>query len=505
MRWTEQRVGERGPVIRLVQQGVLTQRVGAEQLELSIRQIRRLVRRLEAAGGEVTALGYQRQHPAPNRLAEAVREAVRAVALAHPAWSAQAVWEAIDAQGVAPRPSPRTVLRWLAAERAAGRVGPRPKPARRFEARGPLDLVQMDTTRGQWLVGPRMAYVIALLDDYSRAILAARAVEADSTPNNLAVLEQAVARYGPMRVLYSDNGSIFRTTRHGRSRFYRYSEAVLAGEAPTQFARALEELGVVLLPHEPGNARAKGKLERWNRFFQERVLADGPYPDSAALDAALQEWLRYYNERHHHRTSQTVPQTRLADYQPRALPSGARPLPDICALRESRKVAKDHTVSLDGHRYTLPREPNLVAFTVELRIRPGATVRVWHQEQFIAQFPYGGPPIASALTVDQVLERVLPRLVPKNAVLTPAQRTVPSGGRRAGRVAPSGHSTWRSQADILPGVLQPRGPRGSRPGPPPQGSSLAGCSRGVLPALIAEWRVKGYNVRESRPCRGRRP
>jgi transposase InsO family protein len=425
MGWTEQRMGERAQVIRLVQQGVLTQRMAAEQLERSVRQIRRLVRRLDAAGGEVSALGYQRHHPAPNRLDAAVREAVFTVAAAHPGWSAQAVWEALEAQTVEPRPSPRTVLRWLAAERAQGRLSRRPKPARRFEAAGPLELVQMDTTSGQWLVGPRMAYVVALLDDYSRAILAARAVEADSTPNNLAVLEEGVGRYGPMRVLYSDNGSIFRTTRHGRSRFYRYSEAVLAGEAPTQFARALAELGVVLLLHEPGNARAKGKLERWNRFFQERVLADGPYPDVAALDAALQEWLHYYNERHHHRTIHTVPQARLQGYQPRVLPAGTRPLGDICALREFRKVAKDHTVSLDGHLYTLPREPNLVACTVELRLRPGATVRVWHQDQFITELPYGGPPTANALTIDQVLERVLPRLTPKNAVPPPAARTIP--------------------------------------------------------------------------------
>ena len=144
-----------------------------------------------------------------------------------------------------------------------------------------------------------------------------------------------------------------------------------------------------------------------------------------ALDAALQEWLRYYNERHHHRTIQTVPQARLAGYQPRPLPPGDRPLRDICALRETRKVAKDHTVSLDGHLYTLPREPNLVAFTVELRVRPGATVRVWHQDQFIAELPHAGPPTASALTVDQVLERVLPRLTPKNALPPPAERTIP--------------------------------------------------------------------------------
>ena len=52
MGWTEQQVGERTQVIRLVQQGVLTQRMAAEHLERSVRQIRRLIRRLEAAGGE---------------------------------------------------------------------------------------------------------------------------------------------------------------------------------------------------------------------------------------------------------------------------------------------------------------------------------------------------------------------------------------------------------------------------------------------------------------------
>jgi len=344
-----------------------------------------------------------------------VRAAVAAVATAHPHWSGPAVWEQVEAQGVEPLPSLRTVGRWLQAAPGARGTPGRPKPARRFEAPGPLALVHMDTTYGHWLVGDRLAYVIAVLDDYSRAILAARAVAQDSTLNNLGVLEAAVARYGPMAVLYSDNGSVFRTTRHGRSRCHRYREAVLAGEVPTQFARALAELGVVLLPHEPGNARAKGKLERWNRFFQERVVAEGPYPSIAALDTALQEWLGYYNTRHQHRGIGTVPQARLAGSQPRLLPAGARPLVDICALRDTRKVAKDHTIALDGQRYTLPREPNLVAFTVELRIRPGQWVRVWHDDQFIVELPYGAAPPPDTLTLEAVMERILPRLAPKTA------------------------------------------------------------------------------------------
>ena len=174
MGWTEQRVGERSAVIHLVQQGLLTQGRAAEQLGLSVRQVRRLVRRLAAADGDVTALAYQRQHPAPNRLGAEVQAAVWAVAQAQPHLSARGVWEVVAAQELVAVPSARSVTRWLAAARAAGRLGPRPQPARRFEAPGPLVLVQMDTTSGQWLVGPRMAYVIVLLDDYSRVILAAR-------------------------------------------------------------------------------------------------------------------------------------------------------------------------------------------------------------------------------------------------------------------------------------------------------------------------------------------
>jgi transposase InsO family protein len=330
-----------------------------------------------------------------------------------------------------PQPSLRTLSRWLATWRGAG-PAPRPKPARRFEAAGPLDLVQMDTTSGQWLEGRRMAHVIVLLDDYSRAVLAARAVAADSTWHNLQVLEEAVAGAGPPRVLYSDTGSIFRTVRHGGSRFFVYRPEVLAGEAPTQVARALGELGTILLTHTVGNARAKGKLERWNRFSQERVLADGPAPSIDALDAALQEWVGHYNARHHQRRIGCVPALRLAGHTPRPLPAGARPLGDICALRETRKVAKDHTVSLQGLSYTLPREPNLVAFTVELRIRPGQSVRVWHADRLVAEFPHGAPPPPDGLSVDDLLARILPQLEPKQPRTPgapPAARAASRGGR----------------------------------------------------------------------------
>jgi hypothetical protein len=437
MRSSEAMVWRREAIVRLVREGLVSQGAAATELGLTTRQVRRLVRRVEAGEG----LGYRRAHPAPNRLGAEVAAAARAVHEAHPRWSARAVWEELEAGGCAPLPGERTLSRWLAAWRDEAPAR-RPRPARRFEAAAPLDLVQMDTTSGVWLDGRRMAYVIALLDDYSRAILAARAVAADSTWHNLQVLEEALARYGPPRVLYSDNGSVFRTTRHGGSRFCAYRPEVLAGEAPTQVARALGEAGTVLLTHTLGNARATGKLERWNRFFQERVLADGPLAGLDALDAAVQGWVAGYNERHRHRRTGCTPAERLAGHVPRPLPAGARPLGDICALRETRKVARDHTVSLDGVAYALPREPNLVAFTVELRVRPGQTVRVWHADRLVAELPHGAPAPDDGLTVDDLLRRVLPDLEPKQprtpGAPPPGSRPPARWASRGGRASSEG-------------------------------------------------------------------
>ena len=51
-------------------------------------------------------------------------------------------------------------------------------------------------------------------------------------------------------------------------------------------------------------------------------------------------------------------------------------------------MAKDHTSSLAGVTYTLPSEPCLVAFRVQLHIHPGERLRVWHDGRLAAKLPH---------------------------------------------------------------------------------------------------------------------
>lgn len=264
----------------------------------------------------------------------------------------------------------------------------------------------MDTTSGAWLEGYRLVYVVAILDDYSRAIVACRVFASDSSYHNLLTLRRAMARYGRPKVLYTDNDSKFRLTRYQRSRFFVYRPETLAGLVETEVARALRELDVQLLSHLPGNAQAKGKIERFFRFLQERVLDHNRAENLEELQRLVNEWVATYNARHVNRDIGCTAAERLT-------PSVARPLEgspdDVFCLKEERKVAKDHTISLDGVTYTLPSEPCLVAFKVQLHIHPGDRLRVWHGGRLVAELPHTDKRRLrdAPLNADQVVEDIL--------------------------------------------------------------------------------------------------
>jgi len=378
-----ERVVVRYPLIALVAQAKLRQQEAASELGLSERQVRRLVKRYRESQGQLGSLAYQRRHPAWNALSDRGREEILRLRQQYPHWSCPAIAEALAAtEGLVVHRT--TVYRLL--RQQGGRLLPyQRRPARRFERHAFGELWQMDTTSGAWLEGYRLVYVVTILDDYSRAVVACRVFTSDSSYHNLLTLRQAMERSGRPKVLYTDNDSKFRLTRYQRSRFYTYRPETLAGLVETEVARALRELDVQLLSHLPGNAQAKGKIERFFRFLQERVLTHNRAGSLGELQTLIDRWVETYNARHVNRDTGCTPQERLS-------PSASRPLEgspdDVFCLKEERKVAKDHTISLDGVTYTLPSEPCLVAFKVQLHIHTGERLRVWYGDRLVGELPH---------------------------------------------------------------------------------------------------------------------
>ena len=76
----------------------------------------------------------------------------------------------------------------------------------RFERSCPNDLWQLDAT--EWvLADDRTIYVMDIIDDHSRFLVASRAVAQLSEDNAWATLRQAIGSHGPPRQLLTDNAS----------------------------------------------------------------------------------------------------------------------------------------------------------------------------------------------------------------------------------------------------------------------------------------------------------
>ena len=247
-------------------------------------------------------------------------------------------------------------------------------------------MAQMDTSSGSWLEGYRRIYLVLIMDDFSRTILAAKFFDSDSTYNNMLVLREAMEHYGVFPILYSDNDSKFKLIRYEGSRFFTYKEETLAGEVITEIHRALLELGVTLITHLPGNARAKGKIERLFKFIQERFISEHTAKTLDELNLQLERWVAWYNNHHINRDTRCAPKDRQIPSAFRSL-NGLN-LDDVFCLKQERKVAKDNSFSLDGVTYTIPRQHNMVAFKVRLHIHPGKKIRVWHKDEFLCELPH---------------------------------------------------------------------------------------------------------------------
>jgi transposase InsO family protein len=220
-----------------------------------------------------------------------------------------------------PAPSVATIHRALVRR---GLVLPQPQKRprsawRRFEWPRPNDVWQIDATTWVLATGEEI-WIMDLLDDHSRVVLAARACSGPTGTAAWDAFVRAAARWGlPARVL-SDNGSCFT----GR----------LFSGGQVAFERDLTALGIQHLRSRPGHPQTCGKLERFHQTLK-RWLATQPLArTSDELQTCLDEFLDFYNNRRPHRAlSGATPSERWAA-SPSATPDAPVPLPPESNLRK---------------------------------------------------------------------------------------------------------------------------------------------------------------------------
>ena len=206
---------------------------------------------------------------------------------------------------------------------------------RKRRARRPIPgmLLHIDGSRHRWFQDERWYDLIVVLDDASSEIYYAQLVEQESPRTVLAALQEVVRRQGLFCALYSDRGSHFFLTP-------KAGEAVDANRL-TQVGRALQELGIQMIPaYSP---QARGRSERSFGTWQGRLPQELRLAGIRTLEQAnaflRQRYIPEFNRRFR------VPAAMSGSA---FVPVDRRRLPYVFAIQQQRVVNRDNTVSIDN-------------------------------------------------------------------------------------------------------------------------------------------------------------
>ena len=224
-------------------------------------------------------------------------------------------------------------------------------------------LIQMDGSHHPWLGNqvPPFTLLIAV-DDATGTVVEALFCEQEDAHNYFLLMQSLMERCGRPVALYTD--------RHG---VFRHTPGSGFPGMPTQFSRAMEELGIQMI--FALSPQGKGRVERAAGTFQDR-LAEA----SSILEAnrVLEHFLPRFNRRFG---------------VPPLYPEPAfRPLgPELCldqvlCFKHRRKVARDNTVRFQLHTLQLlpgAERPSYAGAAVEVLESLDGRLSVRHEGRIV--------------------------------------------------------------------------------------------------------------------------
>jgi DNA-binding Lrp family transcriptional regulator len=238
---------------------LITQREAAEELGLSIRQVKRLLKELKKRGDRAVIHGHRGKLSNRKIDSKMQRKAVAILSLDVYRGFGPTLASEYLAKKHGIQVSRETVRQWMKESglwRGKRRRTEAAHPWRQRRSRCG-ELVQWDTSEHDWLEGRgnEQLYLISMIDD-ATSRLYARFVRSDSTEENMRTLWGYVDLYGLPLAFYTDKASLFRNNEK-RRRDEPGVDQDPAEMPPTQIGRALRELDTNwIAAHSP---QAKGR------------------------------------------------------------------------------------------------------------------------------------------------------------------------------------------------------------------------------------------------------
>jgi transposase len=390
---------DRLAAMRAVDAGQITSRQASEQLGISRRQVRRLLRRYEKEG-DAGLIHRSRGRPSNSRIASEVKE--RALELLNeqysdfgPTFASEKLDERDDITV-----SKETVRQWMI---EAGLHKPRPRKVthRQWRERRAClgEMVQIDGSQHGWLEGRGEfePHLLCVIDDATGRVFMQFAT-AESTEAVMRVLHDYICTFGRPVEFYADKHSIYRTTRNAS-----VEEQLEGIEAETQLGRALRELDIrYIAAHSP---QAKGRVERSFLTHQDRLIKEMRLEGICDIDAANRFLKERFIDAHNARFAVEPASSHDAHRSAEGFDLDA-----ILSHQERRVVTNDYTISYHNTRYQIAAESAIAGLRgskviVQRRLDGSIHVRFGDRYLSVTELPPTQPKVSERKTRKATRER----------------------------------------------------------------------------------------------------
>ena len=239
-------------------------------------------------------------------------------------------------------------------------------------------LLLADGSKHRWLEdrGPQFTLLAAIDDATSKPWGLFR--ESEDAEGYFTLLRCITRDFGVPHAWYTDRDSVFVNSHFT----HRYRDPILNPLPPTQFARALGELGIeLILARSP---QGKGRIERFFDTAQDRLVSYLRMHDVRTMAHASRILPTYLAS--HSSTFGVVPR----DTHPAWLPWPEHLSPnDVFCLKSSRKLGRDHTISVHGRQVAVPRGHVALPRGAEITLLEGfdGNIRMAHRGQPLGHIP----------------------------------------------------------------------------------------------------------------------
>ena len=252
---------------------------------------------------------------------------------------------------------------------------------RRERAPVPGMMLHQDGSTHPWVPGQLWDLIITL-DDATSEHYSMFFVEQEGTASSFRDMAEVIETQGLPSSLYTDRGSHYWLTPEAGGKADR--------TRPTQFARAMRQPGVEMIPaYSP---QARGRCERMFATYQERLPKELAARGIDTMHGANRYVAEHYRAAFNEEFAVPAAETGSA-----FVPFVGPGLPDVLCEHHERTLAADHCVSFQGKRLQIPAQTYRCHF-IKARVRvhryPDGRLAVFHGPRRLADYEPDGSLVA---------------------------------------------------------------------------------------------------------------